>query len=101
MSMILSLPNTIQAQSDTEITFDEQTCMSIILPHQVQSMAHYPEQLKLSDINSNLETLNEEVTSGCAFNFESDDGSFYLSLMLAILDSDTVAQSRYAELLST
>ena len=101
MSIILSIPNSVHAQSDTEITFDEQICMSIILPHQVQSMSHYPEQLKLSDINSNLETLNEEVTSGCAFNFESDDGSFYISLMLAILDSDAVAQSRYAELLST
>jgi hypothetical protein len=57
MSIILSIPNSVHAQSDTEITFDEQICMSIILPHQVQSMSHYPEQLKLSDINSNLETL--------------------------------------------
>ena len=95
------MPNSVQAQYDTEIIFDEQTCMSIILPHQVQSMAHYSEQLELSDINSNLATLDEDLTSGCAFNFESDDGSFYLSLMLVILDSDAVAQSRYSELLST
>jgi len=64
-------------------------------------MALYPEPLTLSMINSNLETLNEGATSGCAFVFESDDGSFTLSLALTILDSDAIAQSRYAELLST
>ena len=101
MPLILVIPNSIHAQSDTDITFDEQTCMSIIPPHQVQSMAYYPEPLELSMINSNLETLNEEATSGCAFVFESDDGSFTMSIALTTLDSDSISQSRYAELLST
>jgi hypothetical protein len=101
MSLILLIPNSIHAQSDVNITFDEQTCMSIILSHQVQSMAYYPELLELSMINSNMETLPEGVSSACAFAFESDDGAFYLSIALATWDSDSISQSKYAEILST
>ena len=100
MSSILLIPNSIHAQPDADITFDEPTCMSLILPHQVQSMAYYSEPLGIFPIHSNIETLPEGATSTCAFTFESDDGDFYLSVALTTWDSDLISQSKYAEMLS-
>ncbi len=101
MSSILLIPNSIHAQPGADITFDEQTCMYLILPHQVQSMAYYSEPLGIFPIHSNIETLPEGATSTCAFTFESDDGDFYLSIALTTWDSDSISQSKYAEMLST
>jgi hypothetical protein len=100
MSSILLIPNSIHAEPDPNITFDEQTCMSIILPHQVQSMAYYPEPLEILPIHSNVDTLPEGATSTCAFTFESDDGDFYLSIALTTWDSDSISQSKYDEIIS-
>jgi hypothetical protein len=99
-SSILLIPNSIHAQPDAYITFDEQTCMSLILPHQVQSMAYYSEPLEIFPIHSNIETLPEGATSTCAFTFESDDGNFYLSMALTTWDSDSISQSKYDEIIS-
>ncbi len=99
-SSILLIPNPIHAQSDPDITFDEQTCMSLILPHQIQSMAYYSEPLEIFPIRSNIETLPEGATSTCAFTFESDDGDFYLSIALTTWDSDSISQSKYDEIIS-
>jgi len=81
-------------------SFDEETCLSLISADKVKEITKFDGTLNVNVINSNLESLNEGVSSGCAIAFQNEDTSFSLSLVMTASDSDKVAQSVYGELFS-
>ena len=92
---VISIPNAYS------LTFDEQTCLSLLSPEQVQNITEYDNALNVRVINSDLESLNEGVTSGCTISFENEDRSFTLAVIMTISESDRIAQSNYGDLFSS
>jgi|SaaInlStandDraft_6_1057023.scaffolds.fasta_scaffold02002_6 hypothetical protein len=81
-------------------SFDEKTCVSLISTDKVKEITGYEGVLEINVINSNLESLNEGITNGCAISFQNDDTSFTLTLVITASDSDRTAQSKYGEIFS-
>jgi hypothetical protein len=80
--------------------FDEETCVSLISADAIASIAGYNGELDVNVINTQLESLNEGITSGCVIAFQNDDRSFSLTLAITASDSDKTAQSKYGEVFS-
>jgi hypothetical protein len=92
--LILSIPNVYSE------TFDEQICLLLISAEQVKEIAGFKGTIDARVINANLESLNEDVGSGCAMGFEDKEQSFVLSLTVSAANSEQIAQSIYGELFS-
>lgn len=93
--LTLSVPS---AYSDT---FNEQTCLSLVSVEQVKAITGFQGTIDVRVINANLESLNEEIGTGCAIGFEDKEQSFVLGLSVSAANSEQLAQSTYGELFST
>ena len=82
-------------------TFDEQTCLSLVSAEQVKEITGFQDTVDVRVINANLESLNEEIGTGCAIGFEDKEQSFVLGLAVSAANSEQLAQSTYGELFST
>jgi len=92
--LILATPNAF-AQS-----FDEGACLSLLSPNQVQSATGYDEKIDIREINTDLATLNEDLSSGCMITFENEDRSFSLSVALTESLTESDVQSKYGDMFS-
>ena len=57
-------------------SFDEESCLSLISVDKVKEITKFDGTLDVNIINTNLESLNEGVSSGCAIAFQNEDTSF-------------------------
>lgn len=92
--LIFATPNAF-AQS-----FDEGACLSLLSPSQVQSATGFDEKIDIREINTDLATLNEDLSSGCMITFENEDRTFSLSVALTESLTESDVQSRYGEMFS-
>ena len=69
---------TLSVPSVYSETFDEQICLSLISAEQVKEIAGFKGTIDARVINANLESLNEDMGSGCALGFEDKEQSFAL-----------------------
>ena len=92
--LILATPNAF-AQS-----FDESACLSLLSQSQVQSATGYDEKIDIREINTDLATLNEDLSSGCMITFENEDRSFSLSVALTESFTESDVQSKYGDMFS-
>jgi len=92
--LIFATPNAF-AQS-----FDEGACLSLLSPSQVQSATGFDGKIDIREINTDLATLNEDLSSGCMITFENEDRSFTVSVALTESFTESDVQSKYGEMLS-
>jgi len=92
--LIFAAPNAF-AQS-----FDESACLSLLSQSQVQSATGFDEKIDIRDINTDLATLNEDLSSGCMIIFENEDRTFSLSVMLTEFFTESDLQSKYGDMFS-
>ena len=92
--LIFVTPNTF-AQS-----FDEGACLSLLSQNQVQSATGFNEKIDIREINTDLATLNEELSSGCMITFENEDRTFSLSVALTESFTESDVQSKYGDMFS-
>ena len=92
--LIFATPNAF-AQS-----FDESACLSLLSPNQVQSATGFDEKIDIREINTDLATLNEDLSSGCMITFENEDRTFSLSVALTESFTESDVQSKYGDMFS-
>jgi len=78
--------------------YGEDACLSLISIENVKEITNFDGELKINMINSNLETLNEGLTSGCVMAFQTVDTSFSLTVGVSEAESEEIAQSKYSEI---
>lgn len=81
--LVFSIPN-VHA-----ITFDEQTCMSLLTVEQVKSVTGFEKSINVRTVNGDLTELNDHLKSGCAISFEHEDN---LQFTLALLASSNISE---------
>ena len=82
------------------ITFDEQTCMSLLSSDQVKSATGFEGNVIPRIIADNLAELNDDVSSGCLFGFENEDRSFSLALAASVSTTIEATEQKYSQTLS-
>ena len=92
--LIFATPNAF-AQS-----FDEGACLSLLSQNQVQSATGFNEKIDIREINTDLATLNEDLSSGCMITFENEDRTFSLSVALTESFTESDVQSKYGDMFS-
>ena len=92
--LIFATPNAF-AQS-----FDEGACLSLLSSNQVQSATGYDGKIDIREINTDLATLNEDLSSGCMITFENEDRTFSLSVALTESFIESDVQSKYGDMFS-
>ena len=82
------------------ITFDEQTCMSLLSSDQVKSATGFEGNITPRIIADNLSELNDDVSSGCLVGFENEDRSFSLALAASVSTTVEATEQKYSQTLS-
>ena len=82
------------------ITFDEQTCMSLLSSDQVKSTTGFEGNVTPRIIADNLAELNDDVSSGCLVGFENEDRSFSLVLAASVSTTIEATEQKYFQTLS-
>ena len=93
--LVYSIPNA------HAITFDEQTCLSLLSVEQVKSVTGFEEPISVRIVNGDLTELNDHLKSGCTISFEHEDN---LQFTLALLASSNISEEdnreKYSQLVS-
>ncbi len=82
------------------ITFDEQTCLSLISTEQVKEITGFDDAIDARVINSDLVALNDDVESGCLIVFENEDRLFTVSLSAVVSTSVDVTKEKFEQTLT-
>ena len=81
------------------ITFDEQTCMSLLSVEQVKSATGFEEPISVRTVNGDLTGLNDHLKSGCSIAFEHEDNlQFTLALLASTNISEEDNREKYSQL---
>ncbi len=82
------------------ITFDDQTCLSLISTDQVKEITGFDDAIDARVINSDLAALNDDVESGCLLVFENEDRLFTISLSAVVSTSVDVTKEKFEQTLT-
>ncbi len=82
------------------ITFDDQTCLSLISTDQVKEITGFDDAIDARVINGDLAALNDDVESGCLIGFEDEDNSFALSLSVLTLNTADITKEKFDQTLT-
>ena len=92
--MVFSIPNVYS------ITFDDQTCLSLISTDQVKEITGFEGTVNARVINGDLAASNDDIESGCLIGFENEDRSFALSLSVSTSNTANITKEKFEQTLT-